>query len=127
MNNLFNRISDYVATRMPIRRVRKILIIGVIGITAGYLSLQFWFDSDPRKSQLLEFVRTNSDVQDAVGAIQDVYIIRKLYAAPSENQAGYREYTFHVKGVKTTLSVLVRVDAVGEDGNEAAFRLISIK
>ena len=127
MNNLFNRISDYVATSMPISRVRKILIIGVIGVTAGYLSLQLWFDSDPRKSQLLEFVKANSDVQDAAGAIQDVYIIRKLYAAPSANQAGYREYALHVKGVKSTLRVVVRGDAVAEGGNEAAFRLISIK
>jgi hypothetical protein len=127
MNNIFRQIKTHVAARWPLKKIKTLFLVAAIGIVAGYLSLHFLFDSDPRKPQLLEFVNGNDEVQVAAGSIQQVEIIRQLYGAPSENEAGYRQYTFQVKGVKATVHVVVRVDATGESGNEGALRLISIR
>lgn len=66
--------SKNISANLSIKRVRKILIIWLVALIAGYSLLKWKFDSDPHKSQLMEFVKSNGDVQAAAGAIQDVDI-----------------------------------------------------
>jgi hypothetical protein len=95
---------------------KQLLVLVTVACVAAYLLLEH-DDNTPETFALQTFIRSQEQVNEQVGTVLGVTLVRQVVAYPANNAPGYRRSMYAVEGERGRLMVtLKQVD--GEQGLE---------
>lgn len=91
--------------------VRKVALFLVVCVMAGWLGTR-WMENDPYHAEVIEFVKSDQQVINQVGAISSAKLVGKTSVHSSMSvddkfRPGYDLYRVNVRGERALVSVTV--------------------